>query len=95
MPVQVPVLIVGGSLNGLTGALCLAHHGIKSLVVERHSSTTVQYKFRGVSPRSMEIVQTSPFGAWTAALVLLLKFRHDRFLRRSGDHGTAHSSRDC
>jgi flavin-dependent dehydrogenase len=39
MPAEVPVLIVGGSLNGLTAALCLAHHGVKSLVVERHSST--------------------------------------------------------
>ena len=58
MPTEVPVLIVGGSLNGLTAALCLAHHGIKSLVVERQSSTTVQYKFRGISPRSMEIFRS-------------------------------------
>jgi 2-polyprenyl-6-methoxyphenol hydroxylase-like FAD-dependent oxidoreductase len=58
MPAEVPVLIVGGSLNGLTAALCLAHHGIKSLVVERHPSTTVQYKFRGISPRSMEIYRS-------------------------------------
>ncbi len=58
MPAEVPVLIVGGSLNGLTAALCLAHHGIKSIVVERHSSTTVQYKFRGISPRSMEVFRS-------------------------------------
>jgi putative polyketide hydroxylase len=49
------VLIVGGSLNGLTAALLLAHHGVSCVVVERHSETTVQYKFRGISPRSMEI----------------------------------------
>lgn len=58
MPAEVPVLIAGGSLNGLTAALCLANHGIKSLVVERHPSTTVQYKFRGTSPRSMEIYRS-------------------------------------
>jgi 2-polyprenyl-6-methoxyphenol hydroxylase-like FAD-dependent oxidoreductase len=58
MPTEVPVLIVGGSLTGLTAALCLAHHGVESLVVERHSSTTVQYKFRGISPRSMEIYKS-------------------------------------
>ncbi len=58
MPTEIPALIVGGSLNGLTAALCLAHHGIKSLVVERKSSTTVQYKFRGISPRSMEIYRS-------------------------------------
>ena len=45
-------------MNGLTAALCLANHGIKSLVVERHPSTTVQYKFRGTSPRSMEIYRS-------------------------------------
>src|SRR5215813_13114259 len=58
MPAEVPVLIAGGSLNGLTAALCLANHDIKSLVVERHPSTTVQYKFRGISPRSMEIFRS-------------------------------------
>ena len=49
------VLIVGGSLNGLTAALLLAHRGVKCLVVERQETTSVQYKFRGISPRSMEI----------------------------------------
>lgn len=50
-----PVLIVGGSLNGLTTALLLARHGVKPLVVERHTGTSIQYKFAGISPRSMEI----------------------------------------
>src|ERR1043166_4074919 len=49
------VLIVGGSLNGLTTALLLAHHGVRCIVIERHAATTVQYKFSGISPRSMEI----------------------------------------
>src|SRR5437016_5840259 len=52
---HVPVLIVGGSLTGLSTALFLARHGTASLTVERHPSTTIQYKFRGISPRSMEI----------------------------------------
>ncbi len=47
------VLVVGGSLNGLTTAALLAKHGVACTVVERHASTTVQYKFRGISPRSM------------------------------------------
>jgi 2-polyprenyl-6-methoxyphenol hydroxylase-like FAD-dependent oxidoreductase len=58
MAIETPVLIVGGSLNGLASALCLAYHGIRSLLVERHPSTTVQYKFRGISPRSMEIFRS-------------------------------------
>jgi 2-polyprenyl-6-methoxyphenol hydroxylase-like FAD-dependent oxidoreductase len=49
------VLIVGGSLNGLTAALLLAQRGVKCVVVERQPTTSVQYKFRGISPRSMEI----------------------------------------
>ena len=52
------VLIVGGSLNGLTAALLLAHHGVPCTVVERHPDTTVQYKFAGISPRSMEIFRS-------------------------------------
>src|ERR1041384_1375927 len=55
---ETPVLVVGGSLNGLTAALLLAHHGVRCTVVERHPATTVQYKFAGISPRSMEIFRS-------------------------------------
>jgi 2-polyprenyl-6-methoxyphenol hydroxylase-like FAD-dependent oxidoreductase len=55
MPVSTPVLIVGGSLNGLSTALFLSTHGVPCVVVERHPTTSIQYKFRGISPRSMEI----------------------------------------
>ena len=48
------VLIVGGSLNGLTMAMLLARRAVPSLVVERHPRTSIQYKFRGISARSME-----------------------------------------
>src|SRR5690349_21039764 len=53
------VLIVGGSLNGLTLAMLLARRGVPSLVVERHPQTSIQYKFRGISPRSMEIYRSA------------------------------------
>lgn len=49
------MLIVGGSLNGLSTALFLAHRHVPCIVVERHPTTSVQYRFRGISPRSMEI----------------------------------------
>jgi hypothetical protein len=55
MSTHIPVLIVGGGLNGLTAAALLAHHGIDCAVVERHADTSIQYKFAGISPRSMEI----------------------------------------
>jgi 2-polyprenyl-6-methoxyphenol hydroxylase-like FAD-dependent oxidoreductase len=43
------VLIVGGSLNGLTMALLLAHQGVPCMLIERHRGTTVQYKLSGIS----------------------------------------------
>jgi len=58
MPINREVLIVGGGLNGLTTALLLAHHGVECLVVERHPDTSIQYKFAGISPRSMEIFRS-------------------------------------
>jgi 2-polyprenyl-6-methoxyphenol hydroxylase-like FAD-dependent oxidoreductase len=56
--ISTPVLIVGGGLNGLTAALALADRGVSCLVVERHPGTSIQYKFRGISPRSMEIYRS-------------------------------------
>lgn len=47
MEFKTPVLIVGGGLNGLSTAVLLAHHGIRSTVVERHPGTSIQYKFAG------------------------------------------------
>jgi hypothetical protein len=36
---HVPILIVGGSLVGLTTAMLLGHHGVPALAVERHAGT--------------------------------------------------------
>ena len=38
---ETPVLIVGGSLVGLTTAMLLGHHGVPSLSVERHAGTAI------------------------------------------------------
>jgi len=59
MAARTPVLVVGGSLNGLTMALLLSRRGVPCLVVERHARTAIQYKFRGISPRSMEIYRSA------------------------------------
>lgn len=55
MTTHFPILIVGGGLTGLTAAALLASQGVRCLVVERHADTSIQYKFAGISPRSMEI----------------------------------------
>ena len=52
---EVPVLIVGGGPVGLTASLLLSAHGVRSLLVERHSGTAVHPKARAVNARSMEI----------------------------------------
>jgi 2-polyprenyl-6-methoxyphenol hydroxylase-like FAD-dependent oxidoreductase len=59
MDAHTSALVVGGSLNGLTAALFLARRGVPCLVVERHPGTSIQYKFRGISPRSMEIYRSA------------------------------------
>ena len=59
MPSTTSVFIVGGGLNGLSTALLLAKRKVACTVVERHPTTSIQYKFRGISPRSMEIYRSS------------------------------------
>src|SRR5215212_7593825 len=59
MDASTSVLIVGGSLNGLTMAMLLARRRVPCLVLERHPRTSIQYKFRGISPRSMEIYRSA------------------------------------
>ncbi|MFL6600442.1 MAG: FAD-dependent monooxygenase [Steroidobacteraceae bacterium] len=51
-------MVIGGGLNGLAAAALLAHHGVRCIVIERHAATSIQYKFAGISPRSMEILRT-------------------------------------
>ncbi|HEX6724572.1 MAG TPA: FAD-dependent monooxygenase [Gaiella sp.] len=49
-----PVLIVGGSLVGLSTAVFLGHHGVPSLVVERHRGTAIHPRAAMVSQRTIE-----------------------------------------
>lgn len=51
---EVPVLIVGGSLVGLSTAVFLGHHGVPSLVVERHTGTAIHPRAAAVTQRTME-----------------------------------------
>ena len=52
---EVPVLVIGAGPAGLVTAIGLARHGVRSLVVERHPSTSIFPRATGVSTRSMEI----------------------------------------
>ncbi|TXN31168.1 FAD-dependent monooxygenase [Lacisediminihabitans profunda] len=55
---NVPVLIVGGSLVGMTTAALLGQHGIRCLVVERHRGTAVHPRAALILQRSMEILRS-------------------------------------
>ena len=56
--IEVPVLIVGGSLVGMFMAALLGQHGVKALVVERHPGTAIHPRAAFVYQRSMEVVRS-------------------------------------
>ncbi|MFB4285479.1 MULTISPECIES: FAD-dependent oxidoreductase [unclassified Nonomuraea] len=56
---DVEVLVIGGGPVGLCAALELSRHGISTLLVERHSGTSIFPKARLVTTRTMEL-----FRAW-------------------------------
>src|SRR5215470_18688058 len=57
---DIPVLVVGAGPVGLSAAILLARQGVKSLLVERHASTTNHPKSRAVLTRTMEVLR--PWG---------------------------------
>jgi len=56
--IEIPVLIVGGSLVGLSMALLLGHHGIRALAVKHHRGTAIHPRAAQISQRTMEVFRT-------------------------------------
>lgn len=56
--IETPVLIVGGSLVGMSTALLLAHHGVRALMVEHHRGTAIHPRAALINQRTMEIFRT-------------------------------------
>jgi len=56
--IETPVLIVGGSLVGMSTALLLAHHGVQALMVESHRGTAIHPRAALINQRTMEIFRT-------------------------------------
>ena len=52
------MIIVGGSLVGLSAAAFLAWHGTTPLLVERHAGTAIHPRAGGFNPRTMELFRT-------------------------------------
>jgi 2-polyprenyl-6-methoxyphenol hydroxylase-like FAD-dependent oxidoreductase len=68
MPVseqEVPVLVVGGSLVGLTTSVLLASHGVRHMLIESHRGTaihpraaahdTIERQLRGSNSRGVKL----------------------------------------
>lgn len=55
---QVPVLIAGGSLVGLSTSLLLASAGVPSMLVERHRGTAIHPRAASFHQRTMEIFRS-------------------------------------
>lgn len=53
--VEVPVLIVGGSLVGMSAATLLGQHGVPSLTVEHHRGTAIHPRAAMATQRTMEV----------------------------------------
>jgi putative polyketide hydroxylase len=51
------VLVVGGSLVGLSAALFLAARGVPTVVVERHAGSSPHPRAIGYAPRTMELLR--------------------------------------
>ncbi|GAA3780211.1 FAD-dependent oxidoreductase [Streptomyces phyllanthi] len=56
---RVPVLIVGGSLVGLSLSLFLGRHGVPHTLVERHAATSIHPRGRGNNVRTMELFRVA------------------------------------
>ncbi|MFF2140552.1 FAD-dependent oxidoreductase [Streptomyces sp. NPDC058193] len=56
---RVPVLIVGGSLVGLSTSLFLSRLGVRHLLVEKHSGTSTHPRGRGNNVRTMEVFRAA------------------------------------
>jgi len=56
--IEVPVLVVGGSLVGMSSAMLLGHYGVRSMVVEHHRGTAIHPRAAQISQRTMEIFRT-------------------------------------
>ncbi len=56
---DVPVLIIGGSLVGLSTSLFLAQHDVDHLVVERHPGTAIHPRAAGFLQRTIETYRSA------------------------------------
>jgi putative polyketide hydroxylase len=65
---NVPVLIVGGGPVGLSTAVFLGRHGIRSLLVEKRAETSLLPRAPGLQARTLELFRAAGLGKQIRAL---------------------------
>ena len=59
---KVPVLIVGGGPVGLSAAVFLGRHGIRTVVAEKRDTTSLLPRAPGLQARTLELFRAAGFG---------------------------------
>jgi 2-polyprenyl-6-methoxyphenol hydroxylase-like FAD-dependent oxidoreductase len=65
---RVPVLVVGGGPVGLSAALFLGRHGVRSMLVEKRDGTSTLPRAPGLQARTMELFRSAGVNAPIRAL---------------------------
>ncbi|AYL39939.1 monooxygenase (plasmid) [Streptomyces fungicidicus] len=73
---RTPVLIVGGSLVGLSTSLFLGRLGVPHTLVERHAGTSIHPRGRGNNVRTMELFRTAGVDGRIARAASVLADNH-------------------
>ncbi|MEV7403482.1 FAD-dependent monooxygenase [Streptomyces sp. NPDC091267] len=73
---HVPVLIVGGSLVGLSTSLFLGRLGVEHLLVEKHAATSTHPRGRGNNVRTMEVFRKAGIEPQIRAAASVLAENH-------------------
>ncbi|MFJ9867235.1 FAD-dependent oxidoreductase [Streptomyces sp. NPDC101165] len=73
---RIPVLIVGGSLVGLSMSVFLGRLGVRHMLVERHSGTSIHPRGRGNNVRTMELFRVAGIEPDIRAAASLLAENH-------------------
>lgn len=60
---SMPVLVVGGSLVGLSAAVFLAWRGVPTVLVERHPGSSPHPRAIGFTPRTLELLRAVGMGS--------------------------------
>jgi putative polyketide hydroxylase len=59
---KAPVLVVGGSLVGLSAAVFLAARGVRTVLVEKHAGSSPHPRALGFTTRTMELYRAAGLG---------------------------------